>query len=95
MAQTTTSPTGTLDLKDLGKGLLVAVITPVFTILIQSLQEGSLTFNWKAIGATALAAGLAYLMKNWLSPGTVVLPATKEEIKAVKEGDAEVVINKN
>lgn len=88
----TTSGQFSLSTKDLLKGLVVAVITPVFTILIQSLNEGSLTFDWKAIGATALSAALAYLLKNFLAPPTIVVEAPKETVKAVKKGDAEVVI---
>lgn len=69
----TTSKFLSLNLEDLGKGLLVAVITPVFTIISQSLEAGSLTFDWKAIGITALAAALAYLTKNFLQPSQTII----------------------
>lgn len=58
---------GTLNLKDFGKGLLLAVLTPILTIIYQSLNAGSLTFDWKLIITTGVSAGLAYLLKNLFS----------------------------
>lgn len=93
MATTTTSKQFTLDSKDFLKGLLLSVITPVITILIQSLNAGSLKFDWKAIGITALSTALAYLAKNFLAPSTVVItdPA-KEDVQAVKDGESKAII---
>jgi hypothetical protein len=71
-----TSKQYSLNTRDLLKGLLVAVITPVITVITSSLNAGSLTFDWKVIGATALAAGLAYLVKNFFTPAQTVLTAT-------------------
>jgi hypothetical protein len=70
-----TSSMFALDWRDIIKGLLVAVITPVFTIIESSIRAGSLTFNWTSIGYTALAAGMAYLLKNFLTPSQLVSPA--------------------
>ena len=53
-----------LNLKDLIKGVIVAALTTVLTIVLGTLEQGSLTFDWKAIGLAALTAGLAYLTKN-------------------------------
>lgn len=73
---TTTSKQLTLNLNDFWKGLLVAVISPVFTIVLESLNLGSLTFDWKAIGTTALIGLLSYLSKNFFSPSqTIIKPA--------------------
>ncbi len=58
------SPFGKLNLADFGKGLLVAVGSAVFSVIYSTIQAGSLTFDWKAIGITALSAALAYLSKN-------------------------------
>ena len=88
----TTSNQFTLNLKDVIKGLLVAVLTPVFTIIMTSLNEGELVFKWKLIGATALAAGLSYLLKNFLSTSEIVVKAPQETIQAVKDGDATVKV---
>jgi hypothetical protein len=56
-----------LNLQDLAKGLIVTVLTSVLTIAYNTVNAGSLTFDWKAIGLTALTSGLAYLMKNLLT----------------------------
>ncbi|MEO6610758.1 MAG: hypothetical protein ABIT05_01455 [Chitinophagaceae bacterium] len=76
-----TSTQFSLDIRDGLKGLLVAVITPVFTVIINSLEAGSLTFNWKAIAITALTAGLAYVLKNFLTPAKVVVSNASEAVK--------------
>jgi hypothetical protein len=53
-----------LNMKDFIKGLLVAVISAVLTIVYTSVQAGNLNFDWKAIGTTALTTAIAYLVKN-------------------------------
>ncbi len=55
---------GKLNIVDFGKGLFIAVLGAVFTVIYTTVQSGSLTFDWKAIGITALSAALAYLSKN-------------------------------
>lgn len=93
MQTTTTAKRFNLSLNDWWKGLIVAVFTPVVTIVMTSLQAGSLVFNWVAIGTTALAALLAYVMKNFLdAPKIVVSGASPEMVKAVKEGDVDVKV---
>lgn len=81
MATTITSKQFSLNLNDFLKGLIVAVLTPVFAVVVDSLNKGSITFDWKLIGITALTAFLGYLTKNWLSPTTTVItnnpPPTK------------------
>jgi hypothetical protein len=51
--------------EDLLKGLFLAVVTPVLTIILQTLQAGSWVFDWKTIGAVAVSALLAYLIKQF------------------------------
>lgn len=58
----------TLQTRDAVRGLVIAVITAVITVVYASLEAGSLNFDWKLIGTTALTAALAYIMKNWLEP---------------------------
>jgi hypothetical protein len=70
-----TSSLFSLDFKDLGKGLLVAIGGAVITAIENSISAGSLTFNWKAIGSVALAAGLSYLGKNFFTPAQTITPA--------------------
>jgi hypothetical protein len=67
-----TSPLYRLDLQDAVKGLGIAVGGAVISAIETSLNSNSLTFNWKQIGMTALAAGLAYLGKNFFSPSKLI-----------------------
>jgi hypothetical protein len=95
MATTTSSGQFSLNTNDLLKGLLLAVLTPVITILIDTLNQGSLTFDWKHIGVTALSALLAYLVKNFLAPAQIVIQdPTDNEVKAVKQGTASAKVVK-
>ncbi|WP_395051131.1 hypothetical protein [Flavobacterium sp.] len=59
-----------LNWQDLGKGLVMAILTPVVVIVQQSVSTGSLTFDWKSIGIAAVAGGFAYLVKNFFTPST-------------------------
>lgn len=59
-----------LNNKDFIKGLLVAVLSSVITILYNTIQTGSLTFDWKAIGTMALTSALGYILKNLLTNST-------------------------
>jgi len=70
-----TSSLFSLDFKDLGKGLLVAVGGAVIAAIETSIEAGSLILNLKAIGGVALAAGLSYLVKNLFTPAQTVTPA--------------------
>jgi hypothetical protein len=56
-----------LNIQDLAKGLILTVLTSVITIIYNTVSAGSLTFDWQAIGLSALTSGLAYLMKNLLT----------------------------
>ena len=57
-----------LNLRDVLRGLIMAVLTPVVFIVQQSLALGELTFNWKAIAIAALSGGVAYLIKSVFTP---------------------------
>ncbi len=59
---------GTIKLSDWWRGLFIAVITIPLTIILQSLNNGSLIFDWKMIISAALIGGIAYILKN-LSTG--------------------------
>ena len=93
---TTTSKKFSLKLSDWLKALLVAIATPVIAIIIKSLDAGVLTFNWKNILIAGLSAGLAYLVKNFLTPAQIVITnPTPQQVDAVKAGTADAqVINK-
>lgn len=72
--------------RDFIRGLVIAVISPVFTILIQSLQAEEVTVNWKSIMNVAIIAFLTYISKNLAEPTKAVVSApTPEVIDNVKQ----------
>lgn len=56
-----------LNSKDFIKGLFIAILTAVITMLYTSIEAGELMINWKSIGMTAISAALAYITKNLLT----------------------------
>jgi hypothetical protein len=73
-----TSPLYSLDIKDLLKGLIVAIGSAVVTTIQTSLQAGSLNFNWKLIASVALGAGVAYLGKNFFTSASIKTPVNEQ-----------------
>lgn len=61
-----------LNWTDVGKGILVAAGGALLIGLQNALTTG--VFDYKAIGLTALAAGVSYLVKNFFTPASVVTP---------------------
>lgn len=58
---------GTIQLSDWWRGLIIAILSAPITIIIESLNAGTLEFDWKKIGMVALVAGLSYISKNLLT----------------------------
>lgn len=56
-----------LNARDFLKGLVMAIMVPVLLIIQQSLEAGTLTFNWGQIGMAAIAGAVAYLLKNYFT----------------------------
>lgn len=73
----------TLSLRDFVKGLIVAVISAVVPLVQETINQGELSFNWKAIGVTALGAFFAYLAKN-LFEGPKVITTYNTNEKATE-----------
>lgn len=60
-----------LDWMDAGKGLLIAAGTAAGVIVQNSIEAGNLeSLNIKTVVYAGLAAGLTYLIKNFLSAPT-------------------------
>ena len=59
-----------LNSSDFIKGLLMAVLSSVITVVYQTVEAGSLVLDWKAIGTMALTSALAYIMKNLFTNST-------------------------
>lgn len=72
----TTSKKFSLAAPDWLKAFLVAAISPIVPIILQSLNAGSFVIDWKTVGTTALAAGLAYLAKNFFTPAQTTITGT-------------------
>lgn len=82
-----------LNLNDWWKGLIMAILTPVFAIIMDSINQGQLNFNWKIIAGAALSGLLAYLAKNFFDkPKVVLLNPTDAQVDMVKEGEAKVTV---
>lgn len=80
---------GKLAPRDFIKALIVAAISPVLPIILDSINAGVFEFNWRHIWQVAAGSGLAYLIKNIFTPSRVVIdnPAV---VDAVKAGELEV-----
>jgi len=59
-----------LNTNDFIKGLVMAVLSTVITVVYQTVESGSLVFDWKSIGTMALTTALAYIMKNLFTNST-------------------------
>jgi hypothetical protein len=68
-----------LNSTDFIKGLLMAVLSTIITVIYQTVEAGSLTFDWKSIGTMALTTALAYIMKNLFTNSTGKLFAAEQK----------------
>lgn len=58
----------TLEWRDVLKGLIMAILTPVMVIIQQSLEAGKWEFHWQQLGMAAVGGGVAYIAKNFFEP---------------------------
>jgi Na+/proline symporter len=72
----TSSGKWAVDLRDIVKGLVLAVIVPVITVILQSAESGSFKLDWQAIATTALSALSGYILYK--------LPQPAKEITKIK-----------
>jgi hypothetical protein len=70
---TTTPGVGKLALVDWLKGLLLAVISAVLTVVYTSVQAGVLKFNWPLIASTAAITAISYILKNLGTGATTII----------------------
>jgi hypothetical protein len=68
-----------LNTNDFLKGLIMAVLSTVITVVYQTVEAGSLVFDWKSIGTMALTTALAYIMKNLFTNSTGSLFAAEQK----------------
>lgn len=79
-----------LDMKDFLKGLLVSAGSAIVTTIQNMISSGSI--DWKAIGSVALAAGVAYLVKNFFTDSHVMVPVTKTETTTTATVESTTVV---
>lgn len=73
-----------LNALDFLKGALLAVITSVLTVVSSTLENGTLSFDWKLIGTIALSTFVAYLGKNLVAkPSVTTTYDTNEKAEEV------------
>ena len=70
----------TLNSKDWAKGLVIAILTAIITVVYNTIQTGALVLDWKAISIAGISAALAYITKNLLTNSNDQL-LTKEPVK--------------
>ena len=58
------SPFLNVDLNDFAKGLIVAVLSSVLSIIYTTIHSGTLHVDWQLVFSTALTSGLGYIIKN-------------------------------
>ena len=56
-----------LGVKDILRGLLIAILTPILVLIQQSIEAGNLVFEWKSLLISGVGGGLAYLIKNFFT----------------------------
>lgn len=81
MATVTTSKQYTINYRDVLKGLLVSGVTGALTVAEQALTTTPVVFSWKSIGLAALAAGVAYLLKNLFTPSQTVIKSDPPDLQ--------------
>ncbi len=72
-----------LNWRDAGLGLVVAVITAALTAILDSINSGVTNINWKTVGIVAATAGISYLLKNFFTPAKTIVMGKKEEVKII------------
>lgn len=63
----------TLNWRDVGKGFITAALGAAVAVIQDSINQGSLQFDWKYIGGVALVGGIGYLIKNFFTKGGEVI----------------------
>ena len=82
-----TSKLFSVNFRDILKGALVATLTPVIVLIQQSLEAGTLVFNWHALAMAAIGGFLAYLIKNFFTPTQVVVKKVNDDPAPPPSGD--------
>lgn len=52
---------------DAGKGLIIAVGSPVLVAVERIIDAGKMDFSWKSLAMIGIGGGVTYLLKNFFS----------------------------
>lgn len=74
------SPLYTINWRDISRGLIIAIATPVAVAMQRLLDAGKMDFSWKALLMIGIGGGLSYLVKNFFTA-----PAEQPVIQKVTE----------
>jgi len=72
--------------RDFFRGLAMAILTPVITLITNSVEHGELTFNWHLIILSAIGGAGAYLLKNIFTKPDVVKTYAEGEEEPIRGG---------
>jgi hypothetical protein len=53
--------------RDILRGLVMAVLTPILTLITNSVDHGEFTLNWHLVWLSAIGGASAYLLKQLLT----------------------------
>ena len=56
-----------IQLSDFWRGLIIAVLMAVLTVVYETIQAGSLNISWNAVLLAGIGAGISYLLKNMMT----------------------------
>ena len=92
----TTSSQFSINWADAGKGLIMAILTPIVFSLLSTISSGTLAVNWHNLLILALSAGLGYIAKNFFTPSAIVVKdAPQSQVDAIKDGELKVTLTQN
>jgi len=69
----------TLGWRDLGKGIIMAVIGAVVGVVYGMINAGNFTLDWTAIWHSAVAAAVTYLFKNLMTNSSDQFMSTEKK----------------
>ena len=80
-----------LNVQDFLKGLILAVLVAVLTVVQTSFAAGIFTIDWNNIGAVAATAFVAYLSKNLFTPTPKVIEVDPAKTAVIDKDTKEVI----
>lgn len=88
----TTGDRGTLQMRDLVRGLLITVASAALTIIYESIQAGNWRVDWEHVLHTSVVAGIVYIIKQYLEPAKIIIQAPQPFIQRTRQEGAHVVV---